>query len=471
MSKTSKRIENGDKPGYHRPKRFPFATVAFVLAVAAFVLLAVFGGNLVVEVLNKTASAADIELLTRGVIAVTVIAVVGVLCAVFSLLLRRAGKKTAIAALVIGIVCALLGGAILGGYEYMFGRMGLDSDVDRLTDEELNAVQPNDDGEIVRQDMEARESSAIEEGTEQPEDEEIRRGLLYASDIPEEAQEMMNTGKPTRTAKLLSGYEQVTNFLVFGLDKVDSSDSIILVSLDRIHNKIKLISIARDSYVLMPQWGAYAKLTYAYSWGGAELAIRTINLNYSLNITDYVAVNFDQMAQIVDYVGGVDIELTETEAYTLSRTCSGITSGMCHLNGEAALRYSRIRQSSADDSELKRTGRQRKVLLSMLDNVKNMPYSYFPQLIRAGLGMCQTTFDAGELLELCLEVVQNNYTVEQHSFPGDEIEFWGGIIDPYFYVVYDLNRASDKIYSIIYEEYYVSAYQEKAEAPKGGYTD
>lgn len=471
MSKTTKKKSDGE--GYRRPqhtgvRKFPFAVVAFVLALAAFALLGVIGGNLLLAFLNKTASASDIELLTRGVIAVTVIAGVGFLTALLSLILRRSKKKLAIAALVIALLAAILGGAILGGYEYIFGKMEQDN---ALNEEDLNVVNPNDDGEIIRQDASERESSAIEEGTEVPEDEEISRSLLYATDIPEEAQEFMNTGKPTRTAKLLSGYEQVTTFLLFGLDKVDSSDSIILVSLDRIHHKIKLTSIARDSYVLMPQWGAYAKLTYAHAWGGAELAIRTINLNYSLNITDYVSVNFDQMAEIVDYIGGVDVELTEAEANVLSRSSSGITTGMCHLDGETALRYSRIRHSSADDSELKRTGRQRKVLISMLDTVKQMPYSALPQLIRDGLGMCQTTFTSTELLEMCLEVVQNNYTIEQHSFPGDEIEYWGGMIDPYFYVVYDLNRASDKIYSIIYEEYYVTAYQDSGNAPEGGYTD
>lgn len=455
--------------GKYAKKRFPFAVIALLLAIAAILLLCVVGGNLLVRFLNKTANSSDITLVMRGVAAVVIIATLSALFAILSLILRRA-KKASVTALVPALVVAILSLCILGGYEYMFGKMGQDSNVNNLTDEQLNAVQPNQQGEIVRQDAEVRESSALEEALEVPEDKEITRLLLSPSDIPEEARKMMNSGKPTRTAKLLDGYDQVTNFLVFGLDKVDSSDSTILVSVDRLHHKIKLTSIARDSYVLMPQWGSYAKLTYAYSWGGAELAIRTINTNFSLNITDYVAVNFDQMAEIVDYIGGVNVELSNTEAAYLGRFFGGINSGLCHLDGDAALAFSRMRHSSASDNELQRTGRQRKVLISMMETVKQMPYTAYPQLIRDGLGMCQTTYESSELLELCLEIVQNNYTVEQHAFPGDEIDYWDGIIDPYFYVVYDLNRASDMIYSYIYEEYYIPAY-DSAKMPEGGATD
>lgn len=189
------------------------------------------------------------------------------------------------------------------------------------------------------------------------------------------------------------------------------------------------------------------------------MSVRVINYNYFLNVTDYVSVNFEQMASIVDYLGGVTVDIDEDEARYM-RNYEGIHVGECHLDGEAAVTYSRIRQSSATDSDKNRTGRQREVLLSIMETARQMPLNRYPGFIRDCLGMCATSFDSTELLELAVEVMAGNYAVEQYFFPEEQVEWWGGIIQENFYYVYDLRRASDRMYRIIYEELYISGYDD-----------
>ena len=88
----------------------------------------------------------------------------------------------------------------------------------------------------------------------------------------------------------------IKNIAIFGIDSQDSkkgrSDATMILSIDRVHNKIKLCSIARDTLVYIPDKDVYEKFTHAYAYGGAQLAVKTLNKNFNLNITDYVAVNF-----------------------------------------------------------------------------------------------------------------------------------------------------------------------------------
>ena len=247
--------------------------------------------------------------------------------------------------------------------------------------------------------------------------------------------------------------------MLFGLDGVDSSDSVMLVALDRVHQKIKLISLARDSYVFIPEFASFSKLAYSYTWGGAAMAVKNLNYNYYLNVSDYIAVDFDQLAEIIDRIGGVTVNIDEDEARYLSGY-PNVHVGDCLLDGETAVSYARIRKSSATDSDRKRTGRQREVILSILNTLQTMPLSQYPGFVRDCLGMCATSFEAETLLTMAAETLGQNYTVEQYFFPEGQVDWWAGLIKEYFYYVYDLRRASDRIYRIIYEELYISGYDD-----------
>lgn len=296
---------------------------------------------------------------------------------------------------------------------------------------------------------------SIEEKTGQT---EIERYLLVNEDIPEAALEAMRGTPPTGESYLLPGAEQIQNIVLYGLDAAGSSDCIIIVSLDHVHKKLKLISISRDTYAPMPDWGSYSRITYAYNWGGAQMALRTLNRSFSLNITDYITVELDALATIVDYLGGIVVDLDSDEIRSLGGAAN-LTVGRCRLTGTQAAAYARIRKSSYQDNEFRRTGRQREVLLAMLDEMLQMPYTEYPQLIRICLGLCETSMKSGELLDLCMKAVLGGYAIDtQTLIPGDRIPYWGGRIGDQAFCVYDLNRASDEIYRLIYEELYVTGY-------------
>ncbi|MDZ7548740.1 LCP family protein, partial [Clostridium perfringens] len=134
------------------------------------------------------------------------------------------------------------------------------------------------------------------------------------------------------------------------------SDSIMILTLDSVHNKLKLTSIMRDSYVNIPGRGL-DKINHAYAFGGPELAVRTLNENFDLNIKEFMAVDFTSLPTIIDKLGGVTINIIPEEISHIP----GITSaGNQVLNGKQALAYSRIRYASGGD--YKRTERQRTVV-------------------------------------------------------------------------------------------------------------
>ena len=152
------------------------------------------------------------------------------------------------------------------------------------------------------------------------------------------------------------------------------------------------------------------------------MAVKNLNYNYYLNVSDYIAVDFDQLAQIIDRIGGATVNIDEDEARYLSGY-PNVHVGDCLLDGETAVSYARIRKSSATDSDRKRTGRQREVILSILNTLQTMPLSQYPGFVRDCLGMCATSFEAETLLTMAAETLGQNYTVEQYFFPENR---WTG---------------------------------------------
>ena len=110
---------------------------------------------------------------------------------------------------------------------------------------------------------------------------------------------------------------QVLNILLIGADTrynqtSGNSDTMILISIDTKNKKLKLLSFMRDTYVNIPGYGN-TKLTHSFSYGGAELTVRTIQLNYGIQIDRYAIVDFNSFKNIIDKLGGIDIELSQEE--------------------------------------------------------------------------------------------------------------------------------------------------------------
>ena len=171
----------------------------------------------------------------------------------------------------------------------------------------------------------------------------------------------------------------VTNILFIGADKekggASRSDSIMIISVNKKAGKIIVTSVLRDTHVDIPG-ECEAKINSAYAWGGANLLIQTIEENFNIKIDGYAVVNFNMFTELVDGLGGIDIEVTENEAdyinnrhnYKGEKKPDEFQSGeSVHLNGYQALWYARIRKL---DSDFMRTYRQRKVIAAIAENVK-----------------------------------------------------------------------------------------------------
>ena len=211
----------------------------------------------------------------------------------------------------------------------------------------------------------------------------------------------------------------ITNIALFGVDQREGdstarSDTIMIVSVDKRHNKIKLCSIMRDT--LVPIEGHdQRKINSAYFYGGPQLAVKTLNQVFDLNITEYATANFNQMAQMIDAVGGVEIDVTESERLQANinikeqSRMAGLsedyikTAGLQNLNGTQAVAYARIRRvqtSEGQGDDFGRTDRQREVMAKMFDKVENMNVLQYPELARKFLPLVETSLDMNDLFDL-----------------------------------------------------------------------
>ncbi|HAR86295.1 MAG TPA: LytR family transcriptional regulator [Clostridium sp.] len=245
-------------------------------------------------------------------------------------------------------------------------------------------------------------------------------------------------------------YRDVVNIAFFGLDeKVDDiqrSDAIMIGTLDPINNKIKITSFMRDSYVDIPDYG-YDKLNHAYAYGGAPLAIRTLNENFGLNIEDFVSVNFSSLPQIIDILGGITIDITEEE---ISHIPGVSSTGPTLLTGKQALAYSRIRYASGDDYE--RTHRHRNVMSAVFTKALNAPPKSYPNILNNILPLVQTNLSSGDFVSLATKVVGlGSGNLEQERFPRDG-DGTGDMSTGIYYLKFDIETVKKQMRDYIFND-------------------
>ena len=262
----------------------------------------------------------------------------------------------------------------------------------------------------------------------------------------------------------------ITNVALFGLDsrsKVTNdkskalsglSDAIIILSVNTNDNTVKMTSILRDSFV--PIDGTKRKINEAYSRGGAQLAIKTLNQNFGLNINNYVAVNLHQLWKVIDFMGGIDIQITEAERKELNYLANsegfGIEkldhAGAVHLNGGQAMTYSRIRHTDSDNI---RAMRQQKVLTCLFEKAKKMSMSEYPGLLKSIMDNVETSLDYSEIMAFAPLLSGGKLTISSTSVPGNEVVARGGIFEDSrggWVWKYDIGQAKDYIHKWIYGE-------------------
>jgi LCP family protein required for cell wall assembly len=263
----------------------------------------------------------------------------------------------------------------------------------------------------------------------------------------------------------------VQNIALFGLDSRSNNDSgrsdaIIILSIDRVHNKIKLTSIARDTYVAI-DGRRNDKLTHAWAYGKAKLAVKTLNQNFNMNITDYAYINFFEFTKLIDYLGGVmiDVDAAELnimnnyygpELRSLGFNYTNATAGYVRLNRVQALAYSRNRYTGSD---VDRGNRQKEVLEAMFAQVKDTSLTKFPSLISQVLEMVHTTMSNDELMSIARWALTSSPTFEQFGLPTAACNPKSGkdaYINGVWYYIYDLDIGTELLHDFIYEEDAVS---------------
>lgn len=258
--------------------------------------------------------------------------------------------------------------------------------------------------------------------------------------------------------------KEVQNIALFGIDQekgtVGRSDAILILSIDRVNNKIKMITLDRDSLVAIDGHGE-EKLTHAWAYGHGPLAVKTLNQNFGMNITDYAYVNFTEFVAAIDYLGGVYVDVTAAERDHMNQSYNSWDdyygyyipkvegTGRVLLKGAQALSYARNRS----DGGSQRGGRQREVLLAMYEQVKAQPVTKWPGMFKKLLGLCHTTMSGNEIMDIAYWALTSSPEIESLSLPNSQLQPWGGVIDRQrgWVRVYDLEAATTLLYNFIYE--------------------
>lgn len=258
------------------------------------------------------------------------------------------------------------------------------------------------------------------------------------TDTTFQAREVKNLELTKETQDVLGGY---TTFALFGLDNRDdctynsgNSDVIMVARIDNETKEVRLVSVYRDTFLKMADLDnteAYSKANAAYAVGGPKQAVRMLNTNLDLDIEEYVSFDFSAVAEAVDILGGVEVEVTPEEAGHLNNYCietSKVTgkdyeplpeideTKSYTLNGVQAVSYGRIRYTMGDD--FKRTERQRLVLNKMVEKALNSDAATINKLIDAVFPKIQTSLGKAELISMAMDAF--NYKMgENAGFPFD----------------------------------------------------
>lgn len=257
-------------------------------------------------------------------------------------------------------------------------------------------------------------------------------GAVYAMVGKVEYETMETDYVRSDDVKTVSG---VKNILLIGTDARSSdedgrSDSMIVLSINSKKNRIVMTSILRDSYVEIPGHGSN-RINAAYSYGQEDLLIQTIEQNFKIPIDAYVKVDFFSFIDIVDAVGGVEIDVSEEEkdwvnAY-LNETNELLgaefgdgylsSAGVQTLTGKQALSYARIRYIGTD---FQRTERQREIITAVMDKAKTMGPTAVTKLMDSILPNVKTNMKHSELTLLAMKsVMYVGYDIQQIHLPAD----------------------------------------------------
>ncbi|MBQ7923004.1 MAG: LCP family protein [Clostridia bacterium] len=248
----------------------------------------------------------------------------------------------------------------------------------------------------------------------------------------------------------------VKNILVLGTDSRDitsdrgRSDTMIIVSYNEKTGSVKLTSLLRDSLVPIEGHG-WNRINTAYFFGGVGLAINTVNQLYDLDIQNFVVIDLNGAEDFVDYIGGVDVYLTQAEAdlYHLY-TGRDLVAGVNHLDSQVAMNHMRNREIGND---FERTRRQRDTITAIINQIlKNKSATEIYDIVDHSFTLIKTNISATDLVGLTTSVLGNAsaLTVESQNVPySDAYQF--GWYNGMSIITFDIAEAASRINAFIYE--------------------
>lgn len=239
------------------------------------------------------------------------------------------------------------------------------------------------------------------------------------------------------TAAPLYSHESVTNILLIGVDGNSDwgrSDTLMLLTLDNLHGKIKMTSFLRDTFVSIPGYDP-DKLNAAYAYGGVSLCVETMEYNFGIAIDGYAIVNFKTFKNLINAMGGVDVYLTEDEIDYINAQVAqnsqqnpipdGTGEGVVHLTGGQALWHVRNRGGEVNGiyfygTDWDRVDRQQRMFEGMIKGLTSLSLSEVSDIAYTVLPYVSTDLSSAELAgHISKALTYLGYSIERASIPTD----------------------------------------------------
>ena len=337
---------------------------------------------------------------------------------------RKKGNKTRVVLITLIVILSIILAVLVGGLIYvenLFGAINRPSNSGTLSSSEAAALYGDENGVDI--------------------------GDANAETMPDQLDIL------TDNSQLIGSSEDIVNILLMGQDTRNPNqrglaDTMIVCTINKKTNKLVMTSFLRDMYVQIQsdRGGFYfQRINTTYPVGGIDMVYRTLEQNFGVSVDHYVEIDFAGFQDVVDALGGVDIELTAAEANHLNKTNywgNRLSEGLNHLNGEEALAYARIRKI---DSDFGRTNRQRIVLNKLFDKIKNMSLTDANNLIKTVLPLISTDMSNSDITKYVVELLPLLPKLEiiSQAIPA------GNSVDDGYYYYADKGTEEQPMYVII----------------------